>query len=179
MAGDMASLPLQSGSCNVILAASCLNLVPEYERPLVILEMLRCLTEDGEVIVTGPNERFSAEDYIKCTVASNLERYLLPWNMAQAQNLGQVGTIIDDLVKERLDCSYLPTEAFCETLQLMDCRLQKLEHWPQQGSEPSIFSGMRFKATAETKRRLQRYERQRHKELAAEARRQVWVTPHL
>jgi SAM-dependent methyltransferase len=177
LAGDMARLPLRAGSCDFILAASCLNLVPEYERPLVILEMLRCLREGGEVIVTGPNERFSAEEYIKCTVASNLERYVLPWNMAQAQSLGQVGTIIDDLVKERLDCSYLPTDAFCETLQVMDCQLQTLEHWPTQGSEPHIFSGMRFKVTAATKQRMQRYERQRRKELTPVLRRQEQTAP--
>ena len=164
LTGDMARLPLQTASCDFILAASCLNLVPEYERPLVVLEMLRCLQEGGEVIVSGPNERFSAEEYIKCTVASNLDRYLLPWNLAQAQNLGQIGLIIDDLVRERLDCSYLQTDQFCETLQIMDCQLQRLEHWPRKGAERNIFSGIRFQATAATKRRMQRYERQLRKE---------------
>lgn len=167
LAGDMASLPLQTGSCSFILAASCLNLIPEYERPLAILEMLRCLKEGGEAIITGPNERFSAEKYIKCTVATNLEKYMLPWNMAQAQKLGQTGSIIDDLVKERLDFGYLSTDTWCEIFQNRGCSLQTLKHWPQQGSEPHIFSGMRFKVTAATKQRMQRYERQMRKEQPA------------
>jgi ubiquinone/menaquinone biosynthesis C-methylase UbiE len=159
MCGDMAHLPLGAGSCSIISAASCFNLVPEYEQPLVILEMLRCLRESGEVLITGPNERFSAERYVRCTVATNLAGYLLPWNMARAHEMGQVGLVIDELVRKRFDCSYLQTGQLCEMFETMGCTLLSRTHWPGLGSEAGIFSGLRFRVTAETKRLLRRYTR--------------------
>ncbi len=160
MCGDMALLPLVTGSCHIICAASCLNLVPEYVQPLVILEMLRCLDDDGEGLITGPNEHFSAENYVRCTVATNLARYALPWDMIEAHNLGQIGMVIDDLVRNRRDCAYLPSSEFHEIVSIMGCQLISRRQWPQKGTEPAIFSGLRFRATPETKRRLERSRRQ-------------------
>ncbi len=157
--GDMTCLPLQSDSCSVMNAASCLNLVPEYEQPLVIVEMLRCLHQGGEVLITGPNERFSAENYIKCTIASNLEGYMLPWNLGLVQSLGRVGMIMDRMVRERLDYSYLKTHQICEALTRLECQPVSRNHWPRGGSEPGIFSGIRFKVTTGTKKLLRYWER--------------------
>ena len=157
--GDMTCLPLQSDSCSVMNAASCLHLVPEYEQPLVILEMLRCLHQGGEALITGPNERFSAESYIKCAIASNLEGYMLPWNLGLVQSLGRVGMIMDRMVKERLDYSYLKTHQICETLTRLECQPVSRNQWPREGSVPGIFSGIRFKVTAETKKLLRYWDR--------------------
>jgi SAM-dependent methyltransferase len=159
MCGDMAHLPLRAGSCSIISVASSFNLVPEYEQPLVILEMLRCLREGGEGLITGPNERFSAEKYVRCTVATNLDGYLLPWNMARAHEMGHVGLVIDELVRTRFDCSYLKMGQLCEMFETMGCHLLSRTHWPWRGSEAGIYSGLRFRVTAETKRLLRPYTR--------------------
>jgi hypothetical protein len=132
-----------------------LNLIAEYEQPLVLLEMMRCLKEGGEVLITGPNASFSAEDYVKCTAATNLEEYLLPWNMLEAHNLGQPGMIIDELSRNRCDFSYLKTDHICEAAHSMGCKPICTTHWPRSGATREIYSSIRFKVTKETKRRIQ------------------------
>ena len=151
---DMAHLPLHSGVIDIMCASSSLNLCAEYEQPLVLLEMMRCLKEGGEILITGPNEGFSAEDYIKCTAATNLEEYLLPWNMLEAHKLGQPGMIIDELSRNRCDFSYLKTDQICEAAHSMGCNPIYISHWPHHGATRKIYSGIRFRVTAETKRRM-------------------------
>ena len=152
---DMVHLPLKTGGFDIICASSSLNLIAEYEQPLVLLEMMRCLKKGGEVLITGPNASFSAEDYVKCTAATNLEEYLLPWNMLEAHNLGQPGMIIDELSRNRCDFSYLKTDQICEAAHSMGCKPICITHWPRSGATREIYSGIRFKVTTETKRRMQ------------------------
>ena len=152
---DMVHLPMKTEGIDIIGTSSSLNLCAEYLQPLVLLEMMRCLKEDGEILITGPNENFSAEDYVKCTMATNLEEYLLPWNMLEAHNLGQPGMNIDELSRNRCDFSYLKTDQICEAADSMGCKLIYITHWPRRGTTREIYSGIRFKVTAETKRRMQ------------------------
>ncbi|MBS3779681.1 MAG: class I SAM-dependent methyltransferase, partial [Desulfovermiculus sp.] len=152
---DMTHLPLQTGVIDIMCASSSLNLIAEYGQPLVLLEMMRCLKEGGEVLITGPNESFSAENYVKCAVATNLEEYLLPWNMLEAHNLGQPGMVIDELSRNRCDFSYLKTDQIWEAAHSMGCKPIYISHWPRCGATREIYSGIRFRVTSETKRRIQ------------------------
>ncbi|MFP4393527.1 MAG: class I SAM-dependent methyltransferase [Desulfohalobiaceae bacterium] len=160
LAGDMTALPLQDGCCDLLVAASCLYLVPQYERPLALLEMLRCLRQGGDMIITGPNQNFSAAGYMKCAMASNPERLFWPWTLAQLQDMCRVGISLDDLMHMRSDSGYLQIRPICELLQTMDCSLICQEHWPHAMREQSLFSGIRFRTGPRTPEYIRQYQQQ-------------------
>ncbi|MFO7876462.1 MAG: hypothetical protein R6U55_07785, partial [Desulfovermiculus sp.] len=49
----------------------------------------------------------------------------------------------------------LKPDQICEAAQSMGCKPIYITHWPRLGATREIYSGIRFRVTAETKRRMQ------------------------
>jgi SAM-dependent methyltransferase len=154
--GDMTEMPFEAGKFCLCNASSSTYLVPFYQRPLHLLEMARVLKLGGEGVITGPNENFSPEAYVRCMAATNLRTYLNPVNMIKAQKLGPIGMLIDNMRKNRVDFTLPDNPGLCAALRTAGCEIERAETWPRAGTT-AIYSGVRFHTTRESEKRMQRF----------------------
>jgi SAM-dependent methyltransferase len=152
--------PLRSGSFDLGCLASALHLVPVYERPFQLLELIRVLRPGGEGVLTGPNENFSGEEYIRWSIGHCPELFASGWDLSGLHRFVQAGMLIAELVRKRLDFRAPSTADLCTTLNDMGCSVICVDTWPgRSGSGRDFFTGVRFAVTEKAKKIARTFEK--------------------
>jgi hypothetical protein len=152
----MTRIPFPDRSLDFASIMSAMHLIPLYDRPRLILELIRVLKEFAQGVITGPTHRFSAEAYAQCVLASNPAVYLNPLSYVLIQTVSRTGLMIDELCRRRMDYGYLAPSDCTKALQRLGCQVLRLETWPkdQIGDTADIFFGVWFRTRPQTGSKL-------------------------